>query len=192
MVVPPTLPMTEKIIMRREVRGARLAFVERMSSEARAKHESALAHHLRQLLGDAGLVGSYAARGSEIDPRFVATALTAYPRVNNERLTFHVASRASLMPGYAGIEEPFAGLPAVTPDIVLVPLVAVDLPGTRLGQGQGHYDRTLAALRAAGPVTAIGLAWEVQIVSAIPADPWDQPLDWIATPERLVDCRANR
>jgi 5-formyltetrahydrofolate cyclo-ligase len=87
-----------------------------------------------------------------------------------------------LSPGYRGIPEPRPDLPAVRPDVVLVPLVAADRNGHRLGQGGGHYDRTLAALRAQGPVLAIGLAWDMQIMPDIPASPWDQPLDAIATP----------
>ena len=69
---------------------------------------------------------------------------------------------------------------------------ATILSGVRLGQGRGYYDRALAALRRRQPVLAIGLAWECQIAPALVAEPWDMPLDMIATPQRLVDCRKSR
>ncbi len=68
-----------------------------------------------------------------------------------------------------------------------MPLLAVDRRGTRLGQGGGHYDRTLATLRAAGPVLAVGMAWDCQLVDALPTDPWDEPLDALATPSGWRD-----
>jgi 5-formyltetrahydrofolate cyclo-ligase len=69
-------------------------------------------------------------------------------------------------------------------------LVAADRRGTRIGHGKGHYDRALSHLRKGGEVFALGLAWEPQILSdPIPADPWDVPLDAIATPREWIDCR---
>jgi 5-formyltetrahydrofolate cyclo-ligase len=88
--------------------------------------------------------------------------------------------------------EPPATAPMVHPDVLLVPLLAVTLSGVRLGQGRGYYDRALAALRRRQPVLAIGLAWECQIAPTLMAEPWDMPLDMIATPQRLVDCRKSR
>ena len=69
----------------------------------------------------------------------------------------------------------------VTPEVLIVPLVAFDGRMNRLGYGGGYYDRTLELLRLSGPVTAIGLAWGVQRLAAIPAEPFDQPLDLIVT-----------
>ncbi len=109
-----------------------------------------------------------------------------------ERLRFFETTMSELSPGYAKIPEPPDGAPEATPDVILVPLVAVDCAGNRIGQGAGHYDRTLAALRPTRPIVTIGLAWEVQIVEKIPVDPWDIPLDYVATPYRLVDCRTRR
>ena len=193
MVVPPTpLPVRTKAGLRAAIRAARRAFVAGLAPGERARLEQALAARLRLFGGQP--TASYAAMGAEIDP-FAADNLAVpllFPRVGNDRLTFHAAPRLALVPGFGGIAEPAATAPAKVPRIVLVPLVACDVAGNRIGQGAGHYDRSLAALRAAGAVTAIGLAWEVQIVAAIPADAWDEPLDWVATPARLVDCRASR
>jgi 5-formyltetrahydrofolate cyclo-ligase len=89
-----------------------------------------------------------------------------------------------------GVLQPAPESPALAPDLVLVPLVLGDKQGTRIGHGKGHYDRALSHLRDAGPVTTIGIAWETQITDLeIPADPWDVPLDAIATPARWISCR---
>jgi 5-formyltetrahydrofolate cyclo-ligase len=86
--------------------------------------------------------------------------------------------------------QPAGSADALAPDTVLVPLVAGDRAGRRIGHGKGHYDRALAHLREGGAVFTIGLAWEHQILDgAIPADPWDVPLDAIATPGEWIDCR---
>ena len=88
---------------------------------------------------------------------------------------------APLEPGPFGIPEPVAGAFAV-PDVLLVPLLAFDRRGYRLGYGGGHYDRTLAALRGQGGVTAIGLAFDAQEVAEVPVCNYDERLDWILTP----------
>jgi len=195
MVVPPTLPleMNDKPAVRRAARAIRRAFVASLENEERELLELDLGQRLLNLIPAESSVGSYLAVGDEIEPGLHSHwPSIAYPRVAGDALTFHVCRYGQMAPGYAKIMEPPADAPPVTPTVVLVPLVAADLRGNRIGQGGGHYDRTLAALRAAGPVTAIGLAWDMQIVAAIAADPWDQPLDWIATPQRLVDCRIAR
>jgi 5-formyltetrahydrofolate cyclo-ligase len=89
-----------------------------------------------------------------------------------------------------GVLQPAPDAEALVPEIVLVPLVFADRRGTRIGHGKGHYDRALAHLREGGRIFTIGLAWESQISeSDLPADPWDAPLDAIATPKEWIDCR---
>ena len=85
--------------------------------------------------------------------------------------------------GAYGIPAPAADAPSITPDIVLVPLVAFDRFGHRLGYGGGYYDRTLARLRAMGPVQAVGCAHAAQEVARIPAVETDARLDWLLTEE---------
>jgi len=68
-----------------------------------------------------------------------------------------------------------------TPDLIIAPLLAFDRAGGRLGQGGGHYDRTIEALRARGPVFVIGLAYAGQEIEAVPCEPHDQRLDAILT-----------
>ncbi len=80
-----------------------------------------------------------------------------------------------------GVLEPLEDAAELRPDLVLAPLLAYDLFGGRLGYGGGYYDRTLAALRAQGPVIAVGLAYEINRVERVPMGPADQRLDWIVT-----------
>jgi 5-formyltetrahydrofolate cyclo-ligase len=89
-------------------------------------------------------------------------------------------------PNAAMIEGAFKALiPAtgdwVTPQILIVPLLAFDAGGYRLGYGGGFYDRTLEGLRANGPVVAIGYAFSAQEVPEVPIDATDQRLDMIVT-----------
>jgi 5-formyltetrahydrofolate cyclo-ligase len=65
-------------------------------------------------------------------------------------------------------------------------MLAYDRRGFRLGQGGGYYDRTLAAMRRTGAVQAVGVAYAAQIVPDLPADPWDQAMDAIATEAGLL------
>jgi len=79
------------------------------------------------------------------------------------------------------VKIPPANCSIMMPTIVLVPLLAFDAAGYRLGYGGGYYDRSLEKLRQHGPVTAIGLAYEVQMLDKVPIDAYDQVLDWLVT-----------
>ncbi len=87
-----------------------------------------------------------------------------------------------------GIREPSEASPEVLPDVLLVPLLAFDAEGYRLGYGGGFYDRSLAKLRALKPVTAVGIAYDEQAFDAVPRDRYDEPCDYILTPSGLHDC----
>ncbi|MDX2289894.1 MAG: 5-formyltetrahydrofolate cyclo-ligase [Hyphomicrobiaceae bacterium] len=90
-----------------------------------------------------------------------------------------------------GIREPLPAAATVEPDLLLVPLLAVDPDGYRLGYGGGFYDRTLARLRALKPVVAIGVAYDVQRLDAVARDVYDQPLDWLLTPSGMFRFLPN-
>ncbi|MFN3537371.1 MAG: 5-formyltetrahydrofolate cyclo-ligase, partial [Brevundimonas sp.] len=83
----------------------------------------------------------------------------------------------------AGCPAPLDLAGEVTPDLIMVPLLAFDASGGRLGQGGGYYDRTLEALRAGGMprIAAIGLAYAAQEMDTLPLDAHDQPLDGVLT-----------
>jgi 5-formyltetrahydrofolate cyclo-ligase len=89
----------------------------------------------------------------------------------------------ALVQGNFRVLTPPPEAPEVTPAVILAPLLAFDAAGYRLGYGGGFYDRTIAKLRAAGKVLAIGVAYAAQEVPAVPRDATDQKLDWIVTEE---------
>lgn len=93
--------------------------------------------------------------------------------------------------GVWGIPQPKPEQPAVEPDILLVPLLAFDARGGRLGYGGGFYDRTLAVLRAHKPIVAVGLAYAEQQVDVVPHLDYDQRLDWVLTPSGPMRCSFN-
>lgn len=88
--------------------------------------------------------------------------------------------------GSFGIREPLARAPVVEPRILLVPLLAFDRSGFRLGYGGGFYDRSLAGLRARRHTVAIGIAWSAQEVASVPHDSRDEPLDWVITERQTI------
>jgi len=87
-----------------------------------------------------------------------------------------------------GIEMPMPGAPEVEPDVLIVPLLAFDRKGYRLGYGGGYYDRTLKALRARKRVIAIGAAYAAQEVNAVPHESHDQRLDYVMTERGIITC----
>ena len=90
-----------------------------------------------------------------------------------------------------GILEPLPDKAVLEPDVVLVPLLAFDAAGFRLGYGGGFYDRTLARLRALKPVTAVGIAYDELKVDAVPHLDYDQRLDWVLTPSGPLRCSGS-
>jgi len=88
---------------------------------------------------------------------------------------------APLVSGGFGTSIPPAEAPVVVPDLLIVPLLAFDRLGYRLGYGGGFYDRTLAGLRAAGQPLAVGVGFAGQEVDRVPREDFDQRLDWIVT-----------
>jgi 5-formyltetrahydrofolate cyclo-ligase len=140
------------------------------------------------------IVASYHPQGSELDPGPLIESLVAdgwqaaLPRASDREspLTFHAAD-GPLAPDAFGIPAPSPTTPRLTPDLVIVPVLAFDRSGGRLGQGAGCYDRTIAVLRAAGPVRVIGLAYAEQEVERVPTGEHDQPLDGILTDKSWVE-----
>ena len=90
-----------------------------------------------------------------------------------------------LVPGKLKTWEPWPDQRIVRPYILLVPLVAFDCNGNRLGYGGGYYDRTIQSLRASGELIAIGIGYEFQRVSFIPESMYDQKLDFVVTEKRV-------
>ncbi|RCW88801.1 5-formyltetrahydrofolate cyclo-ligase [Paracoccus lutimaris] len=97
-----------------------------------------------------------------------------------------------LEPGGFGTSHPPADSPELRPDVLIVPLAGFDRTGNRLGYGGGFYDRTLAALRATGQVTAVGFSYSVQEIRAIPAEVTDEILDLIVTDRDVILPQAKK
>jgi 5-formyltetrahydrofolate cyclo-ligase len=143
-------------------------------------------------------VVAYAAVENEVDPAaIVAVALDAgktvyYPRRAGDGLDFLAASPERLQPGPGGIAEPVAGdrLPVGDDGVLfLVPGVAFDARGARLGRGAGCYDRALARHRTATPV---GLAYEMQLVPVLPEAAWDVRMAAVVTETRVLTPKEIR
>jgi 5-formyltetrahydrofolate cyclo-ligase len=194
MVVPSPSP-PGKPEHRVEALAKRRAFAGSLAPEVRAELERKLADIVLPHLIVARIVAFYHPLKDEISPYAIMERLGPGQRAvlpwfldRDARMLFREAPAAEPSPW--GVLQPAAGAKALAPDVVLVPLVAADRSGTRIGHGKGHYDRALAHLREGGTVFTIGLAWEEQILAdPIAPDPWDVPLDALATPREWIDCR---
>jgi 5-formyltetrahydrofolate cyclo-ligase len=151
----------------------------------------------RRLVDCAAFVGArrvvaYAAVDGEVDPRAAVRDALArhvpvhYPRWAESGLQFVQDEGEGLVPGRGGVPEPPEGQP-LSPDVrglvFLVPGVAFDVHGRRLGRGAGCYDRSLAEYPDA---LRIGLAYEFQLVPSLPEEAWDIRMHAIATEARLL------
>jgi 5-formyltetrahydrofolate cyclo-ligase len=175
-----------KAALRAELR-ARRARLKAADPDAGVHAAQAFA---RAGLGRFAVAAIYHPQGAEMDPYPLAAILErqgtriALP-VAVERdapLVFRLITETGQMrPDAVGIPSPDDDAPAVRPELVICPLLAFDRRGGRLGQGGGFYDRTLAHLRAGGPVVAIGLAYAGQELPGLPAGPFDQALDGVLT-----------
>jgi 5-formyltetrahydrofolate cyclo-ligase len=137
------------------------------------------------------IVAGYHAYHGEADPVGLLTRLAemgariSFPRIvaRKDALMFHIVPEGeNLKPGNFGIHEPMDHWPEIAPDIVLVPMLAFDKEGNRLGYGGGFYDRTLAGLPN---VRAIGIAYAGQEMDSIPQEPHDRALREILTEQGL-------
>lgn len=146
------------------------------------------------------VVSAYWPIGSEIDPRPLMIhlhedghpmALPVTPARGNPLAFRAWRPDDTLEAAGFGTRVPLAFQPELTPRVLIVPLLAFDRAGYRLGYGGGYYDRTLARLRQAGAVLAVGVAYAAQEVAAVPRDGSDQPVDWIVTEAESICVRPN-
>ncbi|MGB9369689.1 MAG: 5-formyltetrahydrofolate cyclo-ligase [Xanthobacteraceae bacterium] len=96
-----------------------------------------------------------------------------------------------LASGQWGIREPKADAPEVAPDILLVPLLAFDRSGHRIGYGAGYYDMTIAKLRSMKPAIAAGIAFAAQEIEQVPVTARDARLDLVLTEREVIDLRGS-
>jgi len=176
----------------------------RRALSAREQRTAALAAR-RHLLADPWLRarrawGAYLADDGELDPAPTLAALlragreVALPVISGRRLRFYRATSPRWRRGRFGILEPDPRYAAPVPwwrlQVLLVPLVAFDHHGVRLGRGGGFYDRTLGPLRRRPFL--VGLAHECQRVAALPSAAHDVPLDAVVTPAGLTRFKGDR
>ncbi|HEX8668464.1 MAG TPA: 5-formyltetrahydrofolate cyclo-ligase [Allosphingosinicella sp.] len=192
MAVPSPFPKSE---LRSQALQARRDYARSLSPDLRAELEAKLAEIVLPHLIGARIVAGYHPLKDEISPYPILDRLGPGQRAalpwfldRDSRMLFREAP--AVEPSPWGVLQPAGAADPLAPDTVLVPLVLADRGGTRIGHGKGHYDRALAHLREGGAVFTIGIAWEPQISDAgIPGDPWDVPLDAIATPREWIRCR---
>ncbi len=146
---------------------------------------------LVKLIEQSDVIALYSAIGSEAPTARLAEYLaemgkiTAFPEVvKNSPLEFRKVSNIDLLEaGFRNIAEPNANCPAITPDLIIAPMIAFDRSMNRLGQGGGYYDRTFEKYPEA---IRIGLAWSVQETDAVPVQPHDIPLHMIVTESEII------
>jgi 5-formyltetrahydrofolate cyclo-ligase len=193
MAVPSPSPKEEQ---RSAALQARRDFARSLTPETRARLEAQLAERVLPHLVTARVIAAYHPLRDEISPYPILDRLIDGQRAvlpffadRDSRMIWREAPATEPSPW--GVLQPPTNHEALAPDLVLVPLVMADRHGTRIGHGKGHYDRALAHLRGGGhQVYAIGLGWDAQISDMpLPGDPWDQPLDAIATPKEWIECR---
>ncbi|MAK82131.1 5-formyltetrahydrofolate cyclo-ligase [Phenylobacterium sp.] len=183
----------QKTLLRRTMRGVRRTLAAADGQAAvRAADHAPLAR-----LG-AGPVAGYIAQGAELDPAPLMAVLAeagvnlALPTAlsRDAPLIFRAwTPGAALSPDAFGIPAPLADQPQVAPMALIVPLLAFDRRGGRLGQGAGVYDRAIAALGAEHRPFLLGYAYAGQEIEDLPVEPHDQRLDAILTEAGLIEVR---
>ena len=178
--------ISSKIEFRRRLRAQRAALATALPDAA---VQAADRLPLERLPAHA-VFATYHPMGAEMDPgplsgRLIAAgAQLALPVAESREapLIFRAWHPGEiLVPDALGVLAPPPSARSLRPDLVITPLLAFDRHGGRLGQGGGHYDRTLAALRARGPVFVLGLAYAGQEVDLLALEAHDQRLDAILT-----------
>jgi 5-formyltetrahydrofolate cyclo-ligase len=195
------LTMPDEIQIRKErIRREALARRDAMPPEMRqAAAQAIAAREFPLAITPGAIVSGFMALKSEINPLPLMQKLAgqgarlALPAIagRGEPLILRAwEPGAPLGRGQWGIREPTADAAEVEPDILLVPLLAFDRAGHRIGYGAGYYDLTIARLRARKAVMAVGIAFAVQEVAAVPATARDARLDLVLTEREMIDLRG--
>jgi 5-formyltetrahydrofolate cyclo-ligase len=186
-----------KATLRREA----LARRDALSAEVRtAAAQTIAARPFPVAVPPGAIVSGFMPMKSEINPlplmrtladAGAALALPAVAGKGNPLIMRSYAFGEALASGVWGIREPGPDARQVDPDILLVPLLAFDRRGHRIGYGAGYYDMTIAALRARKPVVAVGIAFAAQEITQVPTTPRDARLDLVLTEREVIDLRVS-
>ncbi|HTJ44150.1 MAG TPA: 5-formyltetrahydrofolate cyclo-ligase [Kofleriaceae bacterium] len=185
-------PIRGKRELRQTARDARDAIPAATRAAASLAIADAVDRELLARLPPQAIVALYAPVASEVDTRPIGLRAlarhlrVAYPRVlAPHRLAFALAAPDELERGAFKIPEPRADAPIVSPDAFIVPGIAFDRTGARIGWGHGYYDATLAAAPAA---LRCGVAFESQLVAYVPVDPTDAHVHVVITERAVHRC----
>lgn len=196
-MVTPAEPADVKAILRRDLTARRDALP---AAERRQAAETIAARAFPLAIAPGVIVSGFMPLKSEINPLPLirklagAGAQLALPVVAGKGKPLIMRAWAfgtPLASGVWGIKEPMADAAAVDPDILIVPLLAFDRRGYRLGYGAGYYDMTITGLREKKPVVAVGIAYAAQEVDTVPITPRDARLDLVLTENETIDFRSS-
>jgi 5-formyltetrahydrofolate cyclo-ligase len=184
---------SNKTSLRTLARDRRSAFVATLDPLAHRLAFKVLPSPLARRIADARVVALYMGLDDEAPAQRLAAFLitqgktVALPRVLDRLGSMDFlpwTPDAPLIPGPFRTSHPETGDGPVAPDVIIAPLVGFDRAMNRLGQGGGYYDRAFARFPDA---VRIGVAWSVQELDDVPADPWDLPLHMILTEIELIE-----
>lgn len=187
------IPAADKTTLRAIARQRRANFVVALDPLAHRLAFKAVPSPLARRIADAQVVALYMAVDDEAPAQRMAAQLqalgktVALPRVLDRLGSMDFLAwqpEDQLVPGLFRTSHPEPGAGPVTPDVIIAPLVGFDRAMNRLGQGGGYYDRAFARFPDA---LRVGIGWSAQDIDAVPADPWDLPLDIIMTEVELIE-----
>jgi len=194
MVVPHPTPISDDPLAARKAAARQDALARRLVADPALGQWLAARVMAAGCIPSGAVVAGFWPMGQEIDIRPLLTALAArghalaLPRTppRGQPLTFHLwHPDTALERGPFGTSQPAASAAVVAPDCLLVPLLAFDRAGRRLGYGGGYYDRTLPLFPDA---LRLGCGYAAQEVAAVPVGPLDQPLHLVATEREVLRC----
>jgi 5-formyltetrahydrofolate cyclo-ligase len=181
------------------LRTAALAKRDALSRAYRvAASESIARRGLPFAIAPGTIVAGYSPIRSEIDPQPLMQKLIAHgaqlalPVIVSRDLPLKFRAWSlsdKLQRGPLGILEPLPDAAEIIPEVLLVPLAAFDRSGHRIGYGAGHYDRTLAQLRAVRKITAVGIGFAAQEIPVVSASAHDARLDFVLTEDETLVVR---
>ena len=176
-----------KASLRDEYRKARKSFALSAGRKVRTQLEAHALRLMRDLRATSAEVCLYRPQKDEAQFEFEPRQNFFYPRIESDNLRFLKPDSARFLTNKFGIEEPDPSkAEALGPGrhLIFTPAVAVDTAGGRLGMGKGYYDRIF---QSRPECIRIGLVYQVQVSkNPLPADEWDQKLDWIVTEQMIL------
>ena len=188
--------------MKRSLRAWAKAKRDAMEERDWQKRSEIIRKHIRgwETYLNANIVAAFSPFGREVDIWPLIKEILGknkfllLPRVNPDGTLAlcPVKNRNQIKPGYKGILEPDTDpvdFLKILPDLILIPGLAFDRTGYRLGFGKGFYDKLLGAIPAAAAVVKLGVAFDWQVVDKIPVEEHDAAVDFLATEEGIADCR---